>query len=494
MGGDLMYTRYDLMPVVPFDGVQGFDGTVERTPGVVLKAACTSSDATEAGRGIGAVTDNITGIEFSSAGAKATSSVDGWYIPINSRYQKILRNAGTLQFDVLKSDLMAATDTTVKVLLALTGASRAVAGPNVYVQYDAPGSASSYRQYTDGSDGSSSGYTGAIALRYHTNYFATGADYFKNIITNLTADTDGYVTVSLSWDTDVITWLFNGVPVSTAKHKKLTIDVTDLRVLGWLGTSSTYTGVTIKNILLMTSPRPNVMRARENPRVVLLGHSFLDTAEAATSVLPMDSVKAWNARASGHASDQSIGPSIYRNLTKKCSMWNVATGATNLSVFLAKVNNTAYAYPAGDGSNSAKSMVMRWRPHIVVIIGANNEATSAVGTAVNSLNAALIGKGVVPIWVREQNRNATGSAGTSYAAYDAALLAQLATDEATYGDIGIVDCYTPTGGATVEDKYVENYSAHIHPSFYAYGQVYGPLIAAEIDRLLKTPPAYAWWK
>jgi len=507
-----MPTRYDLMPVVPFDDVKGFDGTVENTRGVIFKAGCQSSAATEAGLGIGrsftadsvgtAAVGNLSNLQFTNGGVSAIAEDYGWVVQVNSRYQHGLSSQGTLQFDVLLADLLAHTGTTARPLFAFTGASRLTAGPDVKMAYVAPGGGA-YRIYTDGSDAANTAFTGAVYLAHTSKFIPT--EVFQHVLTNLTATTDGWVTISVSWNNKDSIWFVNGVPISRAHRKApgaftggTQAKVTDIRIFGNYGDSVGRAGITIRNILVLNSPRPDPMRSTTKPRVVILGHSFTDTCEAAANVLPVDSTKAWSARGSSVASDQSLSSAIYKNLGTKCSMWAVGTGGINTTTMLARINNTPFVYPAGDGSNSAISAVHRWRPHFVVIIGPNNDTNAAAVLAgVTAINAALIAKGIVPVWCREQNRNATGANGASsgdQSLKDAALVTQIAADIVTYGDIGLADAYTPTGGATCGAQYAENTSAKIHPSLLAYGTVYGPVIAAEIDRLIATPPAYAWWK
>lgn len=492
-----MSTRYDLHAMVDFDAVTGStgpSGANYATRGVIFKAGCASSAATEAGLGVNRTIDNAGNLTYpATGGVKATAAGDGFHIPIPTAFQSSIVNEGSLQFDVNATDFLAYTGSAAP-LIALVGAAQAVAGPTVNASYAASGS---YQSWTAGSDGVSA-YVSATTFRLSSGFVTT--EIFENVLTETVPTTNGWITIGISWTNKSVLTLVNGVPVSRAHRKATSLlaasKATNLYCLGTVGIANGAPGIAIKNILLFNSPRADGMRMPYQRRVVFVGHSFCDTAQGAYQVLPRDSTKSWQTRGSAICSPLSLDSSVWRRLVTKCNLYCAATSSTSASSFLARIQGASFAYPAADGT--AYNPVTRWNPHIVVICGMNNEVSAGnVTTNVPLLVAACVALGVVPIFVREQNRNAAGASGASSgdrSAYDAALVAAVTAARLVYGDIGIVDCYTPTGGATCANINAENISAKIHPTLYAQDNYYGPGIAAEIDRLIASPPAYAWWK
>lgn len=553
-----MTRRYDKMIVVPVDEV------TESTPGVLRIARCQSTAATADGIGVNGTTSGGT-FTYQNGGLKKTSTQSDAHrisVDIPAAARAMIAVRGTLQFDILVADIAAFVETSgsSKQFMRFVNATPTQYGPQINAVFYTQGVAAGYRSYTDNSDGESI-VASAAQLALNSGFAfnsAAAGPVFYNEMEGITSD--GYKTVSLSWDSQFWMWMLDGVPVSWGN-----------RAAAFAGTPTVIrwqeqAAVTIRNIILLREPRPNPMRLG-NKRIVMVTHSFGSTAQVSSV---QDKNGPWGGTGNT-CNDDGITPCLFRSLSERCKIYNVGVSGKSLEWHQAQITDAtvsgskpyqAYAAPptisvsslTGDGTTASvttavahgfqtgdpvaiagatpggfvetdyitvtgittftypnttvsggatgaitaalnvNQRVSRFRPHFIVIIGMTNDTLgSTVTTRVAAINAHCVAQGIVPIWVIEQNGDVIGGANdkTSNGVY-AAYVAQIDTDRAT-DDMGKVDMWTPSGGATVNHDWVESASGKLHPTLYPAQRAYGKAIATEINRLIASPPAYAWW-
>lgn len=497
-------TRYDLMALVPFDQVSSL------TPGVICKAGlrsaatgATYSEAIELGLGIngsdttsGNLTYHATNGAFKTS-AGGIGSGNGAFLAIPSKYQGALHNRGSVQFQVNLADLIAYTTDGVMVHSFTNGASTNN-GYRLQTSYVVAGaSETNYRRITTGQSGAG-GYPDAIGLVIGSSF--DSIDSVSNILHNgITTDADGYVTIRDCWDGKFLWTRVNGNLVSFRRRK------TDLvtQIVTNLCCINAVKGIKFRNVLVMSTSGPHPYTVPGAYRVQMLMHSY--GGNGGLGEFRDESANSWTTGGGqyGFASEQQMNPTILRLSTNKLRLINTSLGGQTSTW----MKNQVISDAAADGrffSASHAGIASRYRPHFVVFGGHTNDTSkTTLSTNVNLANAACVAAGIVPIWVMEQNGNLTndlnldhGANGTTRTNLAYGISEQCVTDKATYGDVGFVDGWTPFGGDVVQARYVENrtnLAGAVHATLEAQA-IYGKLIAAEIDRLIKSPPAYAWWK
>jgi hypothetical protein len=495
-----MSSRFDRECPVPFDSVSG------TTRGIIRKAGLQSTALTESGLGVGSTNGMGAAAEFVNGGLRKIGALGigaSVSIPLTAAQQKTMPNVGAIQFDIYKEDFLARSSNLAGAARCLIDLTDGVTAKQlVLIDWAAQGStAGNYRQFTDGWDGSAV-WTRAAVLR-SSSAWAVSENPQHVIHEGTETDDDGYVTVTVGWDGLFFYWYINGLLVSQFRRKYIGLTPTQVRLFPdtWQVAGAECCPA-IRNVLILSSPPPHPNAAPGAYRVQLLTHSYGNKGNAQVQWDPA-AANYWSGDIGGYtcASVDSVVSAIRKNSRNDLALINTAKSGQSTSWMVQQVTSHASAdgrfFPA-----SNNSVTPRFRPHIVVLCGHMNEgadtAPIASGAASNlhSVNAALVSIGIVPVWVLESNADITGTAAYNHSANVVpSMKAQIAADISTYGDIGYVNVYDATGGATVGGSYMEHTatpSTAVHHN-YKGQKLMGEMIAEEIDRLIRTPPAYAWW-
>lgn len=498
-----MTTRYESMKVVPFADV------TSTTRGVLVKAGLTSNAATEVGIGIGGTEMASLSAIYSAAGVYRTTKVtSGIKLAIPAAAVNSFLTQGSIQFKAKLSELVAVpvADTGLTIYDTLLAGSQVI-GPRAQTTSVANTAANNYKKYTSGCDNAPI-YGDATAIIGNTNWVIGVDNIFHS---QMETDADGYITIRECWNDQFSWWWINGKLSSYTKRKSMaaTTVCDNLRIL------TSLQNVTIKDFLVMSMNGPDPMGS--GYRVQLLLHSF----GVRCSVLTFDATAGtwWGDALDSWGNPDGFAQGILNTCAHSIKLINTSKAGMTPQWIRQQLegDTTGGGSFAADGRflRSTTEVVPRSHPHFV-IIGCHFNAPAevyvpypGVGSRAGALYthimaqcAAAVALRIIPIIYWEQNGNLSGtdiatydhgvngttSKNLAYAVYDAYIAAK-----ALYGDLGFIDMWTPTGGDSVDPSYVENSgvaSGRVHKTLKA-SKLASALGAAEIDRLIATPPAYS---
>jgi hypothetical protein len=529
--------RYDLMCPVPFASVSG------TTKGVIRKAALTSSAATEAGLGVGGSVGNAANYAFSASGVYKIGGGNGEYVtfPLAAGSERSLAHRGGIQFDVDKETFLANISTFADgaALNLMDFYDGATAVAFAVAAFNSQGStAGNYRQFTDGHAGEAV-FARAAAIRSASAFIAhplawsatfnyvpgdyvnvSNAVYFC-IAANLnqtppngiywvlvssgmenpqvclhdetSTSSAGKITINIGWDVQFVYWYINGHLVAQARRKQMAITPTMIRLFPDLWVTAKCP--IISNVLLLSSPPPHPDHRGDAYHVQFMMHSFGNKGSAQSTHAPdlalaQSGYPQWAGDIGGYlaASEDSVISAVRKNVNYPIAIINTSKSGQNLSWIRGQVLGTA----------DVLKRCSRNRLSFMVLCGHMNEGTDGAAQAntsagyVHDMNVEIIGRGIIPIWIMENN-GLIAAAAYSHPLIVAAIQAQLVADKASIGDFGVVDFYTASGGLNTDSTLMEHTSSPtsaVHNNWKG-SRLMGQMIAAEINRLIVSPPAYA---
>lgn len=475
-------THARFKPVIDFSSAQ--DGV----DGVIWKAGLQSSAATAAGIGVnGTLTDSGGLIDFSLGGAStnAANSATNIAISIPSANQEGFKAQGRIQLDIHRDSLIGVvTENNTK--LAMLNVSNAVAGPY-------------YRTTLNGAAGQANTFDyGAIdaQVAWVTNIGSSPFETWSEPKFIVDDSLGEWVTLTISWTGGFYTHLIDGRVVSRGKHVAFATTPTKVQVS--LQATELADRTPIRNLILSDFPAPDhrAIPGRKFPTVITIGHSFWNTAGGA-GVYGYDS----NERIGSlkhltininKACEDAVGPMRFLNLAHDGSVRSAATVITGHGEAMTPGNAT-YDWA---GASNILNRYLRWRPDFALLMCHNSDTnTTTVNTQLTVILDALKAAGCVPIVIREQNRDRATPTAQDRTAVDTQVQTTVTTWRAANGGdnaCGIVDCWTPTGGSTVNADYVETATGTLHPSLDA-GPIYGAAVAPVLSNLMGAPPSWSNW-
>jgi len=461
-----------------------FADCTDATDGVIWKAGFASSAQTAAGIGANgtATGSQLTytegGISTSSTNNGSTNKVE---ITIPSAYQAGLRYQGRVQFDVKSSSVIGVV-TANCALWSFRDATNNEQGPRILTNIT----------QGDGYVNTMSYSALVLDVTWAPTINSPDADSQLGVV--IDSSLDEWVTLTMSWIGTQMTWLVDGHTVCRSKHAAFTANPTYLRVE--LIATTLADRIPIRNMILCDHAALDTHRlpGRRHPTVVCIGHSFWVTLGG----LPewnYDSIERTGSL--NHLANQThkiytetYGPLNFYNLAHDGS---VRTSGTVIEGWAAAMTKSNLTFNYAD-AETIENRVLSGRPDIALLMVHGSDSVAAtVNTNMTTILDSLKANLVIPIVVREQNRDAGG---TDRTAIDTQVQTTVATWRAANGGdnaCGLVDCWTPTGGSTVNTDYVETTGSLIHPSLDV-GPIYGGLIAPAIWNAVTNPPSWARWQ
>jgi hypothetical protein len=446
------------------DTLEGRGRSAEATPTTWL------SDATGSGF-------TITNGGWKKSATEATTSEYLSIVPTTA-YRESLGSRGFFQCQMNLADLTAKTLVTKYLLQAgKVGAY----STGLTIRFDYKGDLTGYNQVTKDLNDNEA-LVNSVSLVSSTSMVDSSLYSPPVIILHdgIETDSEGYFTFGMSWNGGYVDQYINGVLVSQSR-----------RLIGHGNVCSpldlfkfqTQVAVSMRNLLIYDRP-VKAMDGRRL-RIQTVGHSFMARDHIVGTDLngtPSDSV--------GFAAPEQISSKLFANIDQDFEYRVIGDAGQDMEWMNDIINGDAsMTYAIGVGTYS--DTVTRFRPHFCIICGYSNGvgALSTITNAVDTITASCITKGVIPVFVNEQNRDqATTPADNTAnnATYISAIEAQQAIQ-----DIGKVDIWTLSGGSTVDVTWIESGDASdFHPNLKALG-VMGETIATEINRLIASPPSYS---
>ena len=312
-----------------------------------------------------------------------------------------------------------------------------------------------------------------------------GALYASPVVVlhdGIETDDDGYFTYGEFWEGGFIDQYINGVLIS---HIRRLIGHGNVCSPLDLFKFQTQVSMSMRNLLIYDRPIKDTTNAR-NLRIQTVGHSFVardhNVGTADLNGTASDSV--------GFCGPDQISSQLYAGIDQDFEYRVIGDSGQDMEWMNDIINGDAsMTYAQGSGTYS--DTVTRFRPHFCIICGYSNGvgALSTITNAVDTITTSLVSKGIIPVFMNEQNRDqATSPADrtSDNATYIAAIEAQQDIQ-----DIGKVDIWALSGGSTVDVTWIESGdSSQFHPNLKALG-VMGETAAVEINRLRANPPSYS---
>lgn len=306
-------------------------------------------------------------------------------------------------------------------------------------------------------------------------------------------DENGFIILGVSMTGSKITLLINGIPT----HE------------GWRGFNTVYglpaaaTYIDIQNNLILPTkellvydrPLPDI---NSGPiRILGCAHSFWGIREALLFSDANGEVGTFGPDDVG-AVDTCISK-MHELLDFDFNLRAFGTGSENMSNFYTDFIVTGASNPYIKGPGNYLGGVDRFLPHFCIIFGPFYNGGYTGGTAgftsrkdaIYQINTKLTSLGCIPIYILEQNGDAANTTPADFTAAHAEVMTELLRWRTAGNDVGIVDGWTDMGGSTVDRSLVEGPDLNsIHPNDKAKSR-YGALLADEVNRLYRSPPAYA---
>lgn len=471
--------------------------------GVIYKAGLRSTTAANVdGQGLG-----YDGLDWysesggtwdvdSTNGTKKTSSESDQNraeISLPAAIQVPMATRGAYQIEILLSNWIVGTASNNFLRLTSTdGLGNGIALKSLYA---AEGSDTTYRRKVDDMNGvsgfgSSVGFLGNSACVDNVHGAVPGVVVHANTET----DADGFFKLGVSWDSAKYYIFINGVLCATHWRGSTAgiLTASDFLKLEMQRQSACYT----RNLIIWDRPFQEANKGQV--RVVGITHSFgvRDRYGSYT-----------DRRGAAYSQDaygmvETLSGRLFNDLSFSIDLRMWAESSTKMVDFYDKIQgDVADAYASGTGT--AFTPFSRHRPHFCILYGPmyNGGYTGTAvdtttfanhATGIHTITDIVMKAGCIPIWIVEQNDD-SGTAPTDYStSIYAAVIAELQRQQAV-NDIGIVDMYTASGGATVDQTFVQgggSDSGLIHPSGKSQN-VCGGLLAAEMERLKASPPKYS---
>lgn len=403
--------------LVPFDDVSS------STPGVLFKAGLQSSAATDAGIGVTGTLQGVVGTNFTftKGGIQKILGTSGYYVGYtlsaaeNPQAYSTLPHSGTIQFEALKSDLMTlGAALAAQIIMRIFDGTSTYYGPTILTEYAAHGTTNSYRDYSDGYGGITV-YDDAMSFRSGSGFAVT--ENPQACVHQFTeTNAAGFVTMSLSYDPYEAWWLVNGIPVARFRRKKFAPPATIyLRLL-----ENVCGGLTLRNLLVLNSPRKLKIILGGKYRVVMCMHSFGTTA---TGVMETEINRGFylGGTQPSYGAQEALASSIYRHMDEDVSIINVSYGGKNTDWMATMAADGAepyvapnsYAVASASRSGSA-TVVALCASHpfqvgdMIAPTGANEAAyNKATGTTVTAVGYTA---GVPTSYSYDSGASATDSA------------------------------------------------------------------------------------
>ncbi len=468
-------------PIIPFNEISGSH------QGVVIKAALQSLQLSELGVGANATVSG-TSFDFTRGGVFASTLADYIDYTLSAGQIERLSGQGRIQFEVLRDSILD-IDTDDNVLAGFMTAANASTGAVIRLVKQASAKPSMWT-------------TRQGALKVNAAWATgNGEAAAAQPLVVVTDDMPAWVTIVLSWDASFLWWSIFGETVCKARHAPSFGAVTKFRLS--LDASTTANRVVLRNLILSEIPAPNTrdVSGSNIPRCAVIAHSFAVTAgglpeDGFDTNEPVGSIN--QCMSNFHASYESkFGPLFFKNTGH--DGWLAHLPGEGLAASTLQTDTESRVAD----SLTIKNRVHRWRPDICIVMVHNSneptgiteppDGTSTLEVAIKGIFTNLITQGVIPVLVLEQNRD-KGSLAQNRRLNNLAMGTLVNNLCNQYGPnyIGMVDCWSATGGESVNPIFVETSGALIHPNWHA-GIVYGQLISNEVKRILDNPPSYARW-
>lgn len=473
-----------------------FDDCADGVDGVIFKAGFQNSDTDANGIGVSgtatgsALTFTEGGISTSTTNNGSTNNVK---ITIDSAvHQASLRGSGRIQFDIKTANLYLMETQNVGIFGLYNAANTDADGPRVLFN---GGTGRASKTNDKASVYVNTLNYGVLCLDANWGAQRYEAEDSQGAIC-IAGETDTWTTLTISWTPTMITWLHNGHTVTRTGRATSTADLTYL----WIQLIATTLNdrLPIRNLILCDHPAPDTHKVKgyNIPNVVAMGHSFWNTGgglgeDGYDSIEDCGCIK-------------QLTSNIHYQYVKKYGALNFTNLAHDGSVTddtpvsLTHANSMTGSQLTWDWTNTEviPNRIHSRRPDIAVLMVAYSDPNDASGetsvdTNLTTILDSLKANGVIPIMIREQNRDAGGVTKTLI---DPQVQTTVAAWIAANTDwiCPIVDMWTPTGGSTVNTDYVETTGQVIHPS-YDVGELYGVAIANAIHQALVDAPSGSRW-
>jgi len=300
------------------------------------------------------------------------------------------------------------------------------------------------------------------------------------------ANTDGYITVGISWTGSDMRYYFNGYLVAIESREQFLSD--EFNYLRFMGNNTTT--ASIKNFLLYDRPLP-----RLNPtvdiRVAVVGHSFVAKQNLGVNYHDNGATGGRVGNGLAASSTNCLQTAIQKRLNAETDMYSMAFSGENLGKIRDRIKgNIATTLSRGDDFTKPVDV---FRPDFCVIHAslANdaNVASLTQRTACYDISKYLMERGVIPVWLVEYNTEHSDFTNThSY------VMAELGVQQSE-NDIGVVDTWDFFGSGNADRSYIayeDNSGSQIflHPNFKGQDK-FGELCSVEINRLIANPPNYS---